>query len=407
MFSALFSSRKRTPTAIVDALRDAISHAGSASDERGSERARDEIARHMCTLKIILLGDESGSDNVSPPSEKDCAEIVKLACREDVLALLAENLHFMGFETRKDAVQVFNHLIRQEIDDINGEEQLSGTLDSLSLAEDAEHSAEDVSRENLSQVPNVEAKDSESDDLALQGHRTSEKDASTQESGCVCRRAVDQVAKQGEKLMSTLLGYYDDSDIALNAGAMLRECLRDELLTQILLESDVFWKYFELVEKSDFDVASDAFTSFKDTLTRHQQIAASFMQSHFERFVKEYNGLMRSPNYVTRRQSLKLLGEMLIERANFNIMTRYIASAENLKLIMNLLLDSRRNIQFEAFHIFKVFVANPNKPPEIYQILLRNKTRLLAYLRDFLVDREDEQFHADRLQIIEEIEYLS
>lgn len=34
-------------------------------------------------------------------------------------------------------------------------------------------------------------------------------------------------------------------------------------------------------------------------------------------------------------------------------MTKYISSAENLKLMMNLLRDKSRNIQFEAFHVFK------------------------------------------------------
>ena len=35
-------------------------------------------------------------------------------------------------------------------------------------------------------------------------------------------------------------------------------------------------------------------------------------------------------------------------------MTRYIASESNLKMMMNLLRDKSKNIQFEAFHVFKV-----------------------------------------------------
>ena len=61
-----------------------------------------------------------------------------------------------------------------------------------------------------------------------------------------------------------------------------------------------------------------------------------------------------SENYVTKRQSLKLLGEILLDRANFNVMTRYIANESNLKMMMNLLRDKSKNIQFEAFHVFKV-----------------------------------------------------
>lgn len=35
-------------------------------------------------------------------------------------------------------------------------------------------------------------------------------------------------------------------------------------------------------------------------------------------------------------------------------MTRYISNPENLKLMMNMLKEKSRNIQFEAFHVFKV-----------------------------------------------------
>lgn len=50
----------------------------------------------------------------------------------------------------------------------------------------------------------------------------------------------------------------------------------------------------------------------------------------------------------------QLLGELLLDRHNFTIMTKYISKPENLKLMMNLLRDKSRNIQFEAFHVFKV-----------------------------------------------------
>ena len=71
-------------------------------------------------------------------------------------------------------------------------------------------------------------------------------------------------------------------------------------------------------------------------------------------FFSSYTTLILSENYVTKRQSLKLLGEILLDRANFNVMTRYIAQESNLKMMMNLLRDKSKNIQFEAFHVFKV-----------------------------------------------------
>lgn len=51
---------------------------------------------------------------------------------------------------------------------------------------------------------------------------------------------------------------------------------------------------------------------------------------------------------------VQLLGELLLERSNLKVMVRYVADEANLKLMMNLLRDSSRSIQFEAFHVFKV-----------------------------------------------------
>lgn len=56
---------------------------------------------------------------------------------------------------------------------------------------------------------------------------------------------------------------YDDSEVALNCGIMLRECMKYETLARIVLFDDRFYKCFEYVEMSTFDIASDAFTTFK------------------------------------------------------------------------------------------------------------------------------------------------
>ena len=60
-----------------------------------------------------------------------------------------------------------------------------------------------------------------------------------------------------------LTSRYETKDIALNCGIMLRECVRYELLAKIMLHSDQFYDFFTYVEVSTFDVASDAFATFK------------------------------------------------------------------------------------------------------------------------------------------------
>jgi calcium binding protein 39 len=63
---------------------------------------------------------------------------------------------------------------------------------------------------------------------------------------------------------------------------------------------------------------------------------------------------------------------------------------------MNLLRDPSRSIQYEAFHLFKVFVANPAKPPAVAEILAKNADRLMRFLSDFQTDREDEEFDGEK-----------
>lgn len=128
--------------------------------------------------------------------------------------------------------------------------------------------------------------------------------------------------------------------MALNCGMILRECIRHESLTKIILytgQSTCFYKFFTYLDLPTFDIASDAFATYKELLTRHKGVVAEFLEKNYDLFFEKYTGLLNSTNYVTKRQSLKLLGELLLDRANFSIMTRYIANADNLKLMVIIL----------------------------------------------------------------------
>ena len=50
----------------------------------------------------------------------------------------------------------------------------------------------------------------------------------------------------------------------------------------MVLEGALFREYFKKVEVSNFEVASDAFQTFKDILTRHKALVATYLQSHYE-----------------------------------------------------------------------------------------------------------------------------
>ncbi|GMR30481.1 hypothetical protein PMAYCL1PPCAC_00676, partial [Pristionchus mayeri] len=208
-------------------------------------------------------------------------------------------------------------------------------------------------------------------------------------------------------MMEKLVKGYECPDIATTCGSMLRESIRNDHLAKLVMYDKSFYQFFDYVEMSSFDVASDAFSTFKDLITRHKIMASEFLDVNYDVFFSHYQKLLNSENYVTRRQSLKLLGELLLDRHNFNVMTRYISNPDNLKLMMNLLKEKSKSIQFEAFHVFKVFVANPNKPRPIADILLRNREKLVEFLTAFHNDRtEDEQFNDEKAYLVKQIQEM-
>lgn len=151
----------------------------------------------------------------------------------------------------------------------------------------------------------------------------------------------------------------------------------------------------------NFEVASDAFELLKALLVGHCALAAGFIETNYTKFVLHYNQLLQSENYITCRESLRLLGELLLERANFSTMMKYISDPENLKILMRLLRNKKTRIQVEAFHVFKVFVANPRKPDAVTLILFNNKDKLVAFLCNFHNEREDEQFAEEKALVVD------
>lgn len=109
---------------------------------------------------------------------------------------------------------------------------------------------------------------------------------------------------------------------------------------------------------------------------------------------------------MLKRQSLVLLSDFLLKRENFKIMMKYIADPQNMRVIMTILRSKQVNIQVEAFHVFKIFVANPEKPQGIVDILLLNRQKLIAFLLAFQNEKDDEQFAQEKEILVKSLEQL-
>lgn len=264
--------------------------------------------------------------------------------------------------------------------------------------------------------------------------------------------ALGWVVNQRPQVLLELCRGYDHKESATAAGSVLREVLKHEGACKVILYDDgdqpgssvngvqaidrdrpqsgtgVFWKFFDWIDRGSFEVSADAFTTFrvsnnvqkvsksflshdqgltclKEILTKQKEVVPHYLRVNFDLFCSKYNTvLVQSSSYVTKRQSIKLLGEILLDRSNYSVMTEYVASGEHLKICMNLLRDDRKMVQYEGFHVFKVFVANPNKSIPVQRILIMNKDKLLNFLSHFLEDRtDDEQFIDEREFLIKQI----
>lgn len=169
-------------------------------------------------------------------------------------------------------------------------------------------------------------------------------------------------------------------DVALICGHLLRYCARyPELVVLLLDECQAADKLLTAVRDPDFDVACEAWASLRSLLLVQKEAGASYLLSHFEDFFASYKRLLQD-EYIARRQALQLLCDMLLDRSFSTVMLRYVCDESFLRLHMNLLLDKSPKIQLSAFHILKIFVANPAKPARVEAILRKNAEKMCQHV---------------------------
>ena len=231
-------------------------------------------------------------------------------------------------------------------------------------------------------------------------------------------------------------------DVALHCGAILRAVIRHPKLFQLFLSDDNVPRYVlpfldRYVHQPNFEVQGDALESMKffftgginpaapppppkqggnatandEKLANTGDIASEFLQRQYDLIVEDrLNHKLLSPktSYVAKRASIQLLSTVLLTRSNYAVMMKYVASRHNLRTIMLLLRDPSGHITFDAFHVFKIFVANPQKTREVTRILVDNRTKLIKYLDGLHKDREgsDIQFRDEKKLVISTLEGL-
>ena len=199
---------------------------------------------------------------------------------------------------------------------------------------------------------------------------------------------------EGCDILQCIINCCGDQTLAINSGIMLRECIKIRCIHQLLLShpyliEPLFTKY---AFDTNFDVCSDVFQSIRDLLRKNKQLVSAALnpsKSFYSQLFAWMHNLLESDQYFITRMVLHLLGEFLIDKSNFEIMIAFINSPENLKVFMNLLCSQYPSIQYNAFNVFKIFVANPEKSREVKIILQLNRRPLIEFITSLLPEKEE------------------
>lgn len=94
----------------------------------------------------------------------------------------------------------------------------------------------------------------------------------------------------GKKTLIILNKGYENSEIALNCGSMIRECIKiPEIHLFILSTSEIITPYFETyLHYPNFDIASDAFLTMKELLTQNKSTVDSYLSPKSDNFKSVY-----------------------------------------------------------------------------------------------------------------------
>jgi calcium binding protein 39 len=170
-------------------------------------------------LTILMITQEAEFES----NPQQVYQLVSSIINEDLLFVLATNLHRLSFEARKDAQTVFSHTLR-----FNPAEAVAAT-----------------------------------DPIAL-----------------------SYVINKRPEVLVALCNGYNHKECAMAVGTILRDVLKNDAATAIILYDDsgdgatsrglnsikpelpqsgkgVFWKFFDWIDKGSFEVGADAFTTFR------------------------------------------------------------------------------------------------------------------------------------------------
>ena len=228
------------------------------------------------------------------------------------------------------------------------------------------------------------------------------------------RTMVDYLICHTEAVSSLFDLYGKNSSSAdVIIGVMIRDASRFSKIVTFILTSGLVYQLFPVLTSDNFDVSTDAFQTLREVLTNHKEVSAPWLSKNAEKFFPECMKLVDPKtngrtDYVTVRQMITLLTTIMLDRPFMDSMVQFVGNDDFLVKTLVLLGNSSKVVQYETFHLFKIFAANPRKPPRVAKLLVSNSERIVRILEQIEQDRlDDTEFKQDKQAVVTKMKALS
>ncbi|GME71818.1 unnamed protein product [Ambrosiozyma monospora] len=265
----LFKRNPKTPAELIRAMNEQITKMDTANDKK---KAQDEVTRYLISVKAIVNGGPYDSSSNSSGSLNSSS--------------ISINDHNHSPQPQPDQLAQLAHEVY--------------TTDSLVLL--------------ISNLSNIEF-DSRKIVVLLFNSLLRRKIGN--------RSPTIDYLLQRNQILTMLMKGTANPEISIHTTGMLKEAIKYEQVAHFLLFDNVFWKCFDYCQSDSFEISTDAFSILIDLLTLHKEVSSQFFQEHKLKFIDYINRLITSKSYVTKREAIRLLAQLILSKSNYHLMAAY------------------------------------------------------------------------------------
>ena len=198
-------------------------------------------------------------------------------------------------------------------------------------------------------------------------------------------KAVTEYMKlRAKELFGLLKRLYEKEEFVAVVGPVLRVCLRRKerffVRKSLRRETGLIESVIKrLIASKSGEVAEDGYRTLLALLlpaSSDERIPA-FLVEDYARLRDLWNSVLANGSRQSKKFVLYLIGKLLFERDNYEFRCKYVSDESNFEAFWSLFASGCPCFEINARATLKLFVANPQKSPEMEKLLAERKGHLI------------------------------